>query len=84
MFIWYFLSLKNSSLRFYVVFIDTKLSITWTAPGTAFDTKFSIHSNVWWYGVMLYRVITFGHVAYPGKFCINHVYSIVNNKFQAT
>lgn len=44
----------------------TKFPIKWTAPEAAFDRKFSIKSDVWSYGVLLYELITFGRVPYPG------------------
>ncbi|XP_045158786.2 tyrosine-protein kinase SRK2-like [Mercenaria mercenaria] len=45
---------------------NTKFPIKWTAPEAAFDRKFSIKSDVWSYGVLLYELITFGKVPYPG------------------
>ncbi|XP_053394693.1 tyrosine-protein kinase SRK2-like [Mercenaria mercenaria] len=45
---------------------NTKFPIKWTAPEAAFDRKFSIKSDVWSYGVLLYELITFGRVPYPG------------------
>jgi len=52
---------------FAVYFItDTKFPIKWTAPEAAFDRKFSIKSDVWSFGILLYELITFGRVPYPG------------------
>ncbi|XP_053390602.1 tyrosine-protein kinase SRK3-like [Mercenaria mercenaria] len=45
---------------------NTKFPTKWTAPEAAFDRKFSIKSDVWSYGVLLYELITFGNVPYPG------------------
>ncbi|XP_061180887.1 tyrosine-protein kinase SRK2-like [Saccostrea echinata] len=44
----------------------TKFPIKWTSPEAAFDRKFSIKSDVWSFGVLLYELITFGRVPYPG------------------
>lgn len=45
---------------------DTKFPIKWTAPEAAFQRRFSTKSDVWSYGILLYEMITFGRVPYPG------------------
>jgi len=59
---------KNKSLLMFAVYFitDTKFPIKWTAPEAAFDRKFSIKSDVWSFGILLYELITFGRVPYPG------------------
>lgn len=57
----------NYALFLFLSLADTKFPIKWTAPEAAFDRKFSIKSDVWSYGVLLYELITFGRVPYPGK-----------------
>ncbi|XP_052243982.1 tyrosine-protein kinase SRK3-like [Dreissena polymorpha] len=51
---------------FYEAPENTILPTKWIAPEAAFDRKFSIKSDVWSYGVLLYELITFGSVPYPG------------------
>lgn len=58
---------------YFSLFVDTKFPIKWTAPEAAFERKFSIKSDVWSFGVLLYEIITFGRVPYPGKFGVLRV-----------
>ncbi|NP_001191506.1 Src tyrosine kinase 1 [Aplysia californica] len=45
---------------------NAKFPIKWTAPEAALERKFSIKSDVWSFGVLMYEIITFGKVPYPG------------------
>ena len=44
----------------------TKFPIKWTAPEAAMYNKFSIKSDVWSFGIVLYEIITYGRFPYPG------------------
>ena len=44
-----------------------KFRIKWTAPEAAMYNRFSIKSDVWSFGVMLYEIITYGRFPYPGQ-----------------
>ena len=39
--------------------------VKWTAPEVAADNKFTIKSDVWSFGILLYEIITYGRFPYP-------------------
>lgn len=43
----------------------TRFPIKWTAPEAVVYGKFSIKSDVWSYGILLYELITYGTIPYP-------------------
>ena len=47
--------------------LATKFPIKWTAPEAAFERKFSVKSDVWSFGILLYELVTYGRIPYPGK-----------------
>ena len=46
----------------------TKFPIKWTAPEAAMYNYFTIKSDVWSFGILLYELITHGKTPYPGMF----------------
>jgi len=41
--------------------------VKWTAPEAANDHMFSIKSDVWSFGILLYEILTYGRQPYVGK-----------------
>nr|XP_020468579.1 tyrosine-protein kinase FRK [Monopterus albus] len=42
-----------------------KFPVKWTAPEAIHDNKFTIKSDVWSFGILLYEIVTFGQMPYP-------------------
>lgn len=60
----------------YTARLGAKFPIKWTAPEAAMYGKFSIKSDVWSYGILLYELVTHGSIPYAGmhnKEVIDHV-----------
>lgn len=52
--------------HFYEDSSGMRFPIKWTAPEALQERKFSIKSDVWSFGIVLYEIITCGSVPYPG------------------
>jgi len=50
----------------YLADVKSKFPIKWTAPEAAFYQKYTIKSDVWSFGILMYEIITLGKVPYPG------------------
>ena len=50
-------------------YIDQKeavFPIKWTAPEAIFYCRFTIKSDVWSFGILMYEIVTYGRFPYPG------------------
>uniref|UniRef100_H0VXM2 non-specific protein-tyrosine kinase n=1 Tax=Cavia porcellus TaxID=10141 RepID=H0VXM2_CAVPO len=59
--------LKVDNEDMYKMKDQEKLPIKWTAPEALQNNTFSIKSDVWSFGILLYEIITYGKVPYSGK-----------------
>jgi len=41
--------------------------VKWTAPEAANDLMFTIKSDVWSFGILLYEILTYGRMPYVGS-----------------
>ena len=53
----------------------TKFPIKWTAPEAALYNQYTIKSDVWSYGILMYEIMTKGSMPYPGMSnrCVCHL-----------
>jgi len=45
---------------------NTKFPVKWTAPEAAEERRFTVKSDVWSFGILMFEIITYGMTPYPG------------------
>ncbi|XP_005409816.1 PREDICTED: tyrosine-protein kinase FRK isoform X2 [Chinchilla lanigera] len=58
---------------------EVKLPVKWTAPEAIRTNKFSIKSDVWSFGILLYEIITYGKMPYSGRTCAEVIQMLRQN-----
>ncbi|XP_078502337.1 tyrosine-protein kinase ABL1 isoform X2 [Lissotriton helveticus] len=65
----------------YTAHAGAKFPIKWTAPESLAYNKFSIKSDVWAFGVLLWEIATYGMSPYPG-IDLSQVYELLENDYR--
>ncbi|RXM32590.1 Protein-tyrosine kinase 6 [Acipenser ruthenus] len=59
---------------------EKRIPYKWSAPEAISHGRFSVKSDVWSFGILLYEIVTHGQVPYPGM--SNHVFMEVEKGYR--
>lgn len=60
------LSVFHLSENYCFIYLGAKFPIKWTAPEAINYGSFTIKSDMWSFGVLIYEIVTYGKIPYTG------------------
>ncbi|XP_074838352.1 receptor-type tyrosine-protein kinase FLT3 [Carettochelys insculpta] len=66
----------------YVIRGNARLPVKWMAPESLFDRIYTIKSDVWSYGILLWEIFSLGVNPYPGIQVDSNFYKLIQSGFQ--